>query len=76
MAKDFSTKCEVLAQLSIDQQYLNRIPSELEELVRVEEVVLTLAWLLVMKYAEPNLKSIELIEEVYSQYEEIYANGI
>jgi len=71
----FSEKCEALAKLSVDRNYLDRIPDYLEDFVRVDEFVLTLAWCLTMGFAEPNSKSVELIEASYRDYEEImYAN--
>lgn len=80
MVTDFSNKCEVLGKLSVDRNYLGRIPDYLIEWVFVNEFILTLAWCIKMGYAEINDKTIELIDNAYLEYLEIGvdqdANGI
>ena len=68
MATDFSTKCKALGQLSVDRHYVNRIPNNLIEWVVLNEFILTLAWCISMGYAEPNDKTIELIDTAYEEY--------
>ena len=68
---DFSEKCEVLGQLIIDSDYIGRIPPELVDFVNEDNFILNLAWCIKMKYAEPNNKTIELIDNSYRTYLEL-----
>ena len=80
MPTDFANKCEVLGQLSVDRNYIGRIPDSLTEWVFINEFILTLAWCIKMGYGEANDKTIELIDNAYLEYIEMGvaqdANGI
>ena len=71
MATDFTNKCKILGQLSVDRNYVGRIPNSLMEFVAINEFILTLAWCISMGYAEANDKTIELIDEAFDEYSEI-----
>ena len=71
MATDFLDKCKILGQLSVDRNYLNRIPENLMEFVAINEFILTLAWCITMDFAIANDKTIELVNDVFDEYSEI-----
>ena len=68
MEINFSSKCEILGKLSVDKNYIGRIPDKIQDWVLINDFILTLAWCISMGYAEANDKSISLIDEAYNEY--------